>query len=204
MKINPPTDISKIFDTFLKLDGQKFNVERNGSIIATYDGLTNTSSTGKDYIGFRPEADIKPNDWLINCAGERFYVKDKKTEIINGKPNELKAYYDSEVDYNNKQTQPTSNIFNITNANNSIIGNNNTVSLSYSESLDNLKNEVQNSTTPDKQELKEIVALLELILNNKVPASKGIFSKFSAVMERNSWITGSIMSTIFAWLSSHI
>ncbi len=79
-----------------------------------------------------------------------------------------------------------------------------TFSISYNESLSNLKNEVQNSDSTDKEELQEIVQLLEMIVNNKVPASKGIFSKFSEIMERNSWITGSVMSTILSWLTSHI
>ncbi len=193
---------SGIFERFLRLNGQKFDVERVGIIIETYDGLPNTSSNGEKYIGFRPGSDIKPGDWLINRVKERFYVKDTTTDFQSGKPFQLKIYYDTEVEHN---SQTTSNVYyNIETVNNSAIGNYNTVSVSYTESLSALKNKVQNSNSADKEELQEIITLLEMIVDNKVPASKGILSKFSEVMERNSWITGSIMSTLLGWLTSHI
>ena len=199
-----PKGISGVFEYFLQMSGQEFRVERNNAIIATCDGLTNTSSSGEQYIGFRPSSDIQPGDWLINVVGERFYVRDKKTEFIAGRPNELKAYYDTESQYKSKQKQATSTVYNIGTANSSVFGNYNNISISYAESLSNMKNEVKKSDSPDKEELQEIVTLLEMIVNNKIPVSKGIFSKFSDVMERNSWITGSIMSTILGWLTSHI
>ena len=43
MSDNSFDDLRNIFDTFLEMGGQKFDVERNDVIIATYDGLTNTS-----------------------------------------------------------------------------------------------------------------------------------------------------------------
>ena len=42
MSDNSFDDLRNIFDTFLEMGGQKFDVERNDVIIATYDGLTNT------------------------------------------------------------------------------------------------------------------------------------------------------------------
>lgn len=204
MQNNAFKGLSTVFETFLNQSGQKFQIERNNTIIATYDGLTNTSSRGEKYIGFRPTSDIQQGDWLINGVGERFYARDKKTDFIAGEPNQLKIYYDTEAQYKNKQNQASPTVYNIGTANSSVFGNYNNVSISYNESLSNLKNEVLNSGSPDKEELQEIITLLEMIVNNKVPASKGIFSKFSEVMERNSWITGSIMSTILGWLTSHI
>lgn len=199
-----PKGISDVFEYFLQMNGQEFRVERNNAIIATYDGLTNTSSSGEQYIGFPPSSDVQQGDWLINVVGERFYVRDKKTEFITGQPNELKAYYDTESQYKNKQNQTPSTVYNIGTANSSVFGSYNNISISYAESLSYMKTEVQKSDSPDKEELQEIVTLLEMIVNNKIPISKGIFSKFSDVMERNSWITSSIISTILGWLISHI
>ena len=204
MSDNSFDDLRNIFDTFLEMGGQKFDVERNDVIIATYDVLTNTSSSGEKYIGFHPTCDIQCGDWLINSVGERFYVRDKKTDYVAREPNQLKIYYDTEAQYKINKNQTSSTVYNIGTANSSVFGNHNNFSISYNESLSNLKNEVQNSDSTDKEELQEIVQLLEMIVNNKVPASKGIFSKFSEIMERNSWITGSVMSTILSWLTSHI
>ena len=40
--------------------------------------------------------------------------------------------------------------------------------------------------------------------NGDIPVQKGILSKFSDVMERNSWITGAIASTLLSWLTTQI
>lgn len=205
MKIPPvPKELGQIFDFFLQMNGQKFQVERNGNILSTYDGLVNTSSDNTPYIGFQPTVDIQRGDWLINPAGERFYVKDKKTHFVSGKADEIEIFYDTEAQHESSTKQKSSNVYNIGTANNSVFGDYNHLSISYNDSLSDLKATVKNSDSPDKDELLKIVSLLEMIVNNDVPASKGIFSKFSDVMERNSWITGSIMSTILGWLVSHI
>ena len=68
MSDNSFDDLRNIFDTFLEMGGQKFDVERNDVIIATYDGLTNTSSSGEKYIGFHPTCDIQCGDWLITVS----------------------------------------------------------------------------------------------------------------------------------------
>ncbi len=55
MSDNSFDDLRNIFDTFLEMGGQKkFDVERNDVIIATYDGLTNTSSSGEKIHRFPP------------------------------------------------------------------------------------------------------------------------------------------------------
>lgn len=201
MNIVPPNDISEIFETFLQIDSQKFSVERNGKIIACYDGLAN-SYNGKNYIGFRPGTDVQPGDWIINSSGERFYVNDRETDSVHGKPNELKIFYDTEAVYNKKKSATAPAVFNISNASGSIIGNYNTISVSYKDSLNSLKLKVENIESPDKEELRDIVNLLEMIVDNKVPATKGIFSKFSSLMEKHSWLSSSIAGTIFSWLTN--
>lgn len=60
------------------------------------------------------------------------------------------------------------------------------------------------SDSPDKEDLQQLLSLLEMLVNDRIPAQKGMLSKFSAVMERNSWITGAISSTLLGWLMSQI
>lgn len=54
----------------------------------------------------------------------------------------------------------------------------------------------------DSDELNRIADLLEMIVNNQIPASKGLFSKFSSVMERHSWLSSAISSALISWLMS--
>lgn len=189
---------------FLQQQGQPYKIERNNSIIGELDGLSNyEKSTHKAYIGFIPKSDICPGDWLINSVGERFYVHDTMTEFIEKQPNQLKTYYYSEAEYK-KQFIQNNPVFNIQNAYGSVIGTQSNVTLNYNDTIRELKNTVNSSDSTDKEELDRIISLLEMIVNNQIPVSKGLFSKFSDVMERNSWITGSIASALLSWLTTQI
>lgn len=95
-------------------------------------------------------------------------------------------------------------IFHINNAHGSVIGTQQNVTLNYTSSLSQLKDDVDNCDSEDKESLQKIVSLLEMIIDNQVPPSKGIFSKFSAIMERNSWFTSAVSSTIMGWLMTQI
>lgn len=189
--------------TFITQRGINFRVERNNCVVAEIKGLPNhEQSTSKAYIGFLPDSDIISGDWLINPSNERFYVKDTMTDYFMNKASQLKAYYQTVAEYNSTST--ATNIFNIGTANGSIIGTQANVSLNYNESIQNAKEQISSTDSPDKEELQQLISLLEMVVNNQVPPQKGLLSKFSAVMERNSWITGAISSTLLGWLMSQI
>lgn len=189
--------------TFITGRGIMFRVERNGCIISEIQGLPNhEKSTSKAYVGFMPKSDVVSGDWIINPANEKLYVKDTATDFFMGEASQLKAYYQTVAEYNSTTT--ATNIFNIGTANGSIIGTQANVTLNYNESIQNAKEQIASSDSPDKEELQQIISLLEMVVNNQVPPQKGLFSKFSAVMERNSWITSAISSTLLGWLMSQI
>lgn len=94
--------------------------------------------------------------------------------------------------------------FNIQNAYGSVIGSQSSVVMNYNAAIQNAKKEIEASNSPDKEDLDKIISLLEMIVNNQLSPQKGLFSKFSSVMERNSWITGTITSTLLGWLTSQI
>lgn len=191
------------FQMFLSQQGVPYNVERSSQIIFSLNGLPNHESTSKKaYIGFLPESDIQTGDWLINSVGERFYVQDTVTDFFMQKPNQLKAFYLTENEFKNQQSVPATAIFNIENATGSVIGTQSVVSMNYQTTMQQLREQVSARNTPDKEQLEKLISMLELITNDDVPAQKGILSKFSAVMERNSWITGSIASAIVSWLTT--
>lgn len=192
------------FDDILLQYGLRYTVERESQIIQqNVLGLPNTEkSSGKKYIGFRPNSDIKAGDCLINPSGERVYVIDLLTHFVFQQPYQLKAYYQTE--YAKRSSNQTSTIFNIQNATGSVIGTQSVVNMNYNDSLATIKEQIKLSNSNDKEELTQIINLLEMIVNNQVPAQKGILSKFSAVLERNSWITGSIASALLGWLTSQV
>lgn len=189
----------------LEQHGLSYSVERNGvQIYSSICGLPNTEkSTAQKYIGFLPETDIKPGDFLINPANERFFVINIQTHFFQQEPYQLKAYYQTEYD-KVRHEQFASPVFNIGNAYGSVIGTQQNVSLNYENSLRSAKEQLESSDSPDKEELQHIISLLEMITSNQLPPQKGLLSKFSAVMERNSWITGTITSVLLSWLTSQI
>ena len=190
------------FSSVLRLGGNKFTVERDGQIVAELDGLSNKDESGRHYIGFAPGAGVRINDWLINSSGDRFYVDDVKTAYFMGKPHVLNAYYSTETEHKAKSKQSHSAIFNIGSAHGSIIGTQALATVNYNDGIKHLKEQVAATESDDKEDLARIVALLEMVVNNQVPASKGLLSKFTETMERNSWIAGSIASTLLGWLTS--
>lgn len=190
---------------FLQRNGISYSIERNGALIhRSLTGVPNTeTSSGKKFIGFMPGTDIQQNDILTNPAGEVIYITDTQTQFIHQEQYQLKAYYQTKYEkaYN---TQSNSPVFNIGTAYGSVIGTQQSVTVNYKDSLRATKKQIEDSDSPDKEELQQIISLLEMIVNNQLPPQKGLLSKFSAVLERNSWITSPIASVLINWLTSQI
>lgn len=190
---------------FIDKSGIMYSVERNHEQIASHKGLINRDqSTNKRYISFHVGTDIQIGDWLINPNGDKFLVTDKETTTFGGQPHDLKCMIQTEVEAKQSSIPSATNIFNIGSATGSIIGTQSNVILNYNEAIQNAKAQLSTSDSPDKEDLQKIISLLEMVVNDQVAPSKGLFSKFSAVMERNSWITGSISAAILSWLTAQI
>lgn len=191
-------------NNLIERSGILYSVERNGEIISQFKGLINTEqSTTKRYIGFYPDVDIQSEDILINPYGDKYHVSNREVQTFAGKPNQLKCFVTSETEYK-RHSQSTAPTFHIENAYGSVIGTQENVTLNYNESIKNAKELISSSDSEDKEELQQIVSLLEKVVDNQIPIQKGLFSKFSAVMERNSWIAGTISSTLLSWLLTQI
>lgn len=183
----------------------EFGVERNKNIISAHKGLPNhEKSTGYAYIGFEPGTDIKVGDWMINPMNERYYVRDTKTTFFQGKPHTLNAYYLTESEYEENQSA-SSNVFNIGTAYGSIIGTQSSAVLNYNESIENFRRLVdEQENQKEKEQMNQIISLLEMITTDQIPVQKGLFSRFSDLMEKHSWISGTIASTILSWLTTQL
>lgn len=194
------------FTTFLDMQGIEVLIERDGQPLKKLRGLFNAeTNTKRKYCGFLPDTDIRPNDWIVKTdTGERLFVVDTKSQSFRGKTESIKAFYQTGAEHENSTQNTQQPIFNIQNAYGSVIGIGNTASFSYQNAVNELRETIESSESPDKEELKQIVSLLEMVVKNQVPASKGLFSKFSGVMERNSWISSAVASAIMTWLLSRI
>lgn len=193
-----------IFETFLNMHGISITVKREGEEDRIIRGLLNQDqTTGKEYVGFRPGTDIKVGDLMVTPAGDRMFVSDVKTNFFRGKPEELTAYYQTEAERNAAKSAPT--IVNIGgNAYGVAVGNGNSAIINYAASIQTIKEEAVKTSPADQAVIERIVALLEMVVNNQVPPSKGLFSKFSDVMERHSWLSSAVASTILGWLMNSI
>lgn len=98
-------------------------------------------------------------------------------------------------------TQTFGSVFNIQNAYSSVIGNGNQTTVNQCPAIQELRLHVETDTSNDKELLMEIVDLLEKIIEGEISFSKGMFSKFSAVMERNPWMASAASETLLAWMT---
>ena len=185
----------------IKTLGIPYIVERNGvELPDPQQGFLNMEqNSGLPFIGFMPETEIQVDDWIVYPNGEKWYVYDTQTQYHYKDAIQLKCYIRSKAQYNESKA-PATATFNIGTAYNSVIGNQSVVNMSVNDALQEAKQLIKETESPDKDELNQIIQLLEMIVDNKVTPHQGLFSRFSQVMERNSWITGSIMSAVFSWL----
>ena len=191
--------------TFITTNGITFHIERNGEFVSTALGLPNhEKSTRKPYIGLLEDADVNIGDWLINPNNDRFLVKDKVADFAFGVFQQYKIFYLTEAEAKEKSTASGSTVFNIGTATGSVIGTQAKVNFNYKTTMQELREQIASNNSPDKEQLEKLLSMLEMITNGDVPVQKGLLSKFSEVMERNSWITNSIASTLLSWLTAQI
>lgn len=190
-----------IAQQFIQMNGIMFKVIRENTVIGELKGRnTQDVVSGRSYIGFMPESDVQAGDTLINPAGDNFYVTDKSTSYFMGKASELQAFYSRPSNVNSPSSQ--TNIFNIGTATGSVIGTQSHFSMSYCNEITEARNKVDSENSIDKKELSEILDLLQELVEETKPAKKGMFSKFSTVMQRNPWISTLIGSVVTGWLKS--
>ncbi len=183
--------------------GIDFTIYRDNQEVASAIGMKDKEKVSDiPYIGFLTNTDIQPLDILKNEFHESFVVTDTSLHLIKDKPYQLKVYYEPEEIY--KQKESASTIYNVQNAYGSVFGSQSVVNLNYENTITELREQIESSNSVDKEELKKVTELLEMVINNQVPASKGLFSKFSNVLKQNPWFTNPMMNALFGWLTSQL
>lgn len=162
-----------IFDRFLNLHGIMFQIIHPDGTEEVLKGLVN-SIDGKRVVQFMPKSNIQINDKLINPVGEVVYVVDKQTDFINGNPMELTAFIQTESERK--------------------------MSLGIYSQLNAIRELVASKKSADSAQLNQIIDILSDISSSNRPLQQGMLSKFSAVMERNSWFTNALASLLLSML----
>lgn len=75
--------------------------------------------------------------------------------------------------------------------------------MNIGNTIQKTREQINSSSSTDKEELLEIINLLEKVVNGQTPVKKGLLSKFSDAIQKNSWITSPITSILLNWLMLH-
>ena len=176
-----------------------FQICRNSEIISVQKGLKNTeNNTNKKYIGFYPDVDVQIGDILTNLNSNiKYFIVDIDTTTWKGNVAQIKAYYQTTPLLNQQQN---STVYNISNATNSIIGNQqNAILNSSSFGIDDLKQLIELYGNSDKQQLYELSSQLQQLLD-KDDFHKSKLSKFSNLIAKHSWLPTAIAQIISAFI----
>lgn len=195
-------------DRFMQLGGETFRVERGDEMFVA-QGIKDRD---KKEVQFKPGTDVRPEDWLRDDAGKRFYVHDADVQRMRGQPFALIASYLTEAEYevaqsSRQQQAPAPNVtFNVQNAYGSIFGTQqhaemNYVSFDFSTveaELDHAEEEIERRGGPDAAELKELIAEIRALHESGEPLDKGRLAKYLEVIQKNGWIAGPVAGTLLS------
>lgn len=174
-----------------------FEHYRDNKLLSTEKGLK-SSNVPRKVINFFPEVDIQIGDIFIN-SGIKYYVTEVDTQTYKGETFAKKAYYTTSI----PKPQTDSTVFNINNAPNSIIGNQQSAILNNSHfNIDDLKQLIALYGENDKQQLYELTFFLKDCLD-KDDFHKSKLSKFGDLIAKHSWLPLAISQIIAGFLQSH-
>lgn len=186
-------------DRFFDVHGIPMKIERDGKIIGDTIGLPNhEKATGKAYIGFRPGTDVAANDVAINSAGDRYHITATEASYFKKELQQIKAFYLDKSEYLSRQQAGTT--YNIGVAYGSVIGTGNAATINCQSNIAELRQLVEKEDAPDREQMNKLLDLLQMVIDNQVPVQKGLFARFSSVMEKHSWLSSAVASTLLTWL----
>lgn len=98
-------EMDSMFKDMFELGGEEFEVRRGESVFRA-GGVLNREKSGAKYIGFRPNTDVQPGDWLTGAvSGDQYYVRDVGNIVIRGQVWQIKAYYETEREHEARLVQ---------------------------------------------------------------------------------------------------
>lgn len=109
-----------------------------------------------------------------------------------------KQLIQSTIDHKGGAT--VTNTFHINNAYNSIIGNQKNATVNTQQHISEILEMIQNQGGSDKETLNKMVSEIVSMLEKNDKVEKGIFKKYSELLEKHSWISGAVAQLTLGWL----
>lgn len=182
---------------FLAMHGIPYKIYRNDNLICEVEGLAQN-----DGVNFQIGTDVETGDVLVNPSNERFYVSDKKTVYANKNAMHITVYTVSEAKHNVAEIS-NNPVFNIGNVSNSIIGTQNNATIYNGTTIEDLRDLINQHNSADKEQLENMVDLLEKELSSDKPIKKGFLSKFAVFLQNNEWIMSPLAAFILEYIGLH-
>lgn len=156
----------------------------------------------ENVIQTAPGHDINDHIWLTRkSSGQRYFIKKASPiAMIGGKSAGQKLQYLTENEYEN-QPLPAINIGTINGG--AVIGNYGTATFNNGYAIEEIRAIISSKSQKDQTELNELIQVVETMLKNNIPMSKGTLSKFSDILEKHSDIAIALMTSVFSWLSGN-
>lgn len=179
------------------------NIIRNGKLLVITKGLKNTTkSNARRTFNFYPDTDIDVGD-IIELSGTNFkyYVEEVEPKYWHGELDYIDAYYITLDEYAKKNKQPDSQtVYNIGKASNSIIGNQQNAAINIGMTVDEFRKAIEANGEGEKEALNKIADMLQTVIDDNTPVSKGSFSKFSDLIAKHSWVATCLTQILLKWL----
>ncbi|MEL7657583.1 MAG: hypothetical protein AAGU75_16940, partial [Bacillota bacterium] len=182
--------LKSMLDTIMNTSGEDFEIVRSGIIVK---GAKSTSKTNRKLVQFYPDTDLRRGDFLIRMVnGDKWRVVEVDPNIVEGHIFYLRAYYETEFDQQQQQAGSTTYTFN--NSSNIIAGSQTFASMQID--FKQIEEQIQESGGTDKELLHELIKEIKNTFEEKDSLPKGTLTRFSELLEKHSWLTGSLVQIL--------
>jgi hypothetical protein len=175
-------------DRFIRRYGEQFRVEREGREVSTAEGIRR-----KEDVQFRPNTDVRAGDWLVAETDRRYYVLETDFQPgTDGEPFVLVASYQTEAQHaeasDQTSPQPTQQ-FTFNAPAYGIFGSQQ--DFTFDQVIHDLDRKIEEHGGEDKEELRQMVAEIQGVLESQDSISRSKFSRWSELANKHfPWLTG--------------
>jgi hypothetical protein len=152
-------------------------------------------------LDFSPEGDIGKLLYAAQYLGEKGFITEQKP---NYSTFSVTSKGLDEVEGNNEQADrgPTFQFYG--NVQGSVIGTHNTAERTNLFDFRSIEVEIEERGGEDTEELKAALAEVRNLVEAGESLDRGALSKFSGVMEKHSWFTGSVMQALLGFATQAV
>lgn len=169
---------------------QTFCLERDGNIIRDDVKAFFCDDRQHDAIQILGNYDVREGDWLVEkSTHKRCFVEDLRPITTD----EYIARYRTERQMRKSEKTVSLNIGNIYGP--AIVGSQSNAVIHFGASFAEIRHFLsrQNIPDPDKAELEALTKAVEAMVENQIPASSGMFSRYLSIAEKYSGLVSLIL-----------